>query len=44
MPPAAEDLGRLYEVLDWLIGLAEARVDNGPAARWRKQRGAGGRE
>jgi hypothetical protein len=44
MPPAAEGPGRLHEVLDWLIELAEARADKDAAARWRKERGAGGRD
>jgi eukaryotic-like serine/threonine-protein kinase len=44
MLPAAEGPGRLHEALDWLIELAEARADKDAAARWRKERGTGGRE
>jgi hypothetical protein len=44
MPPATEGPARLHEALDWLIELAEARVDKEAAARWRKERDAGERE
>src|SRR5262249_51337956 len=44
MPPAAEGPDRPDAALDWLIGLADARADNGTGARWRQQRAAGRRE